>query len=215
MLRSLATPPATSTRPTVFKRSSATPPATPTRPMVLKRSLTTPRRPQHGHGYQALFPTPPANNTATGGRALDNTTGDDNMANGFEALGSNTTGGANTAIGYLALIGNTTGSNNTALGASAGNGVTTANNVICIGANVARCEREQHHLDWQRLWREHTKRHTAPVVVSDNGSWAQSRPRSGSKKTLPPWKKPVKQFCHSDRSRSTTRRTPKARRNLV
>ena len=53
---------------------------------------------------------------------------------------------------------NTTGSDNTAIGFGAGSNVTTANNVICIGATYW-CEREQHHLDRQRLWRDHTKRH--------------------------------------------------------
>ena len=46
----------------------------------------------------------------------------------------NTTGGDNTAIGFDALGNNTTGGGNTALGHQAGLSVTTANNVICIGS---------------------------------------------------------------------------------
>ena len=98
--------------------------------------------------FRRSIPTPPANLTPRPVRsALAQHHRRSNVANGFEALLGNTTGGGNTAIGSLAFSGNTTGNGNTALGFAAGNGVTTADNVTCIGANVARCERERHHLD--------------------------------------------------------------------
>ena len=49
---------------------------------------------------------------------MSNTTGNDNTANGVQALYSNTTGSNNTANGVHALYSNTTGNNNTANGAS-------------------------------------------------------------------------------------------------
>jgi len=75
-----------------------------------------------------------SSNTAVGNGALNaNTTGSNNVVNGYQALYSNTTGGSNVANGYRALFSNTTGSRNTALGAtalfnteSAGNGNNTA-----------------------------------------------------------------------------------------
>jgi hypothetical protein len=100
---------------------------------------------------------------------LRSITGENNVANGFEALGSNTTGGANTAIGSLAFTGNSTGNNNTALGASAGNSVTTADNVTCIGANVLGANVS--NTTWiGGIYGVSTQSGTtAPVVVSDNG----------------------------------------------
>jgi hypothetical protein len=81
--------------------------------------------------------TPPNNNgdnnTANGVQALlSNTTGSFNMANGRQALVSNTTGGNNTAEGYQALL-NNTGTNNIGLGSNAGQNLTTGNNNIDIG----------------------------------------------------------------------------------
>ena len=64
-------------------------------------------------------------NTAIGYRALHDTTGDANTANGNAALGHNTTGTQNTAIGYQALLNTTTGTNNVALGVSAGSFAST------------------------------------------------------------------------------------------
>jgi hypothetical protein len=78
-------------------------------------------------------------------------------AGGVEALEHNTIGDSNTANGVDALVNNFTGGNNTALGASAGVAVTTASNVICIGADVFG-GREQHDLDWQRLWHDYAER---------------------------------------------------------
>jgi hypothetical protein len=66
------------------------------------------------------------NNTANGFEALfSNTTGSFNTASGFSALNGNTTGTLNTATGVQALQSNTTGSFNTASGFSALNGNTT------------------------------------------------------------------------------------------
>ena len=50
---------------------------------------------------------------------MSNTTGQRNVASGFEALRANTTGFANTAEGVEALLLNTTGLRNTAIGAQA------------------------------------------------------------------------------------------------
>lgn len=64
---------------------------------------------------------------------VNNTSGSNNTASGYDALSSNTTGSNSTAIGGGALQNNTTGSNNIALGASAGSSVTTTSNNIDIG----------------------------------------------------------------------------------
>jgi hypothetical protein len=72
-------------------------------------------------------------NTAVGGAALYNTTGDANTAIGLNTLFHNTTGTGNTAVGNIALFGNTTGSNNIALGFGAGFNVTESDNNIFIG----------------------------------------------------------------------------------
>jgi hypothetical protein len=59
-------------------------------------------------------------NTATGYQALlTNTVGNSNTANGSSALYSNTTGNTNTGVGYRALNLNSTGSGNTAVGSDA------------------------------------------------------------------------------------------------
>ena len=47
---------------------------------------------------------------------LNNTTGTNNTATGYQALQSNTGGTANTANGVNALLNNTTGENNTGVG---------------------------------------------------------------------------------------------------
>jgi hypothetical protein len=74
-------------------------------------------------------------NTADGHDALFSlTTGFGNTAVGFDALFSNTTGSDNTADGAYALGRNTTGNNNTALGNRAGQYLTTGNNNIDIGS---------------------------------------------------------------------------------
>ena len=99
----LATPPATSTRPPVFKRSLAT----------LPGSVNT------ATGYRALQDnTTGTNNTATGFLALaNNTEGDANTATGYRALHDNTTGIQNTAIGYYAGH-DVTGDDNVCIGAN-------------------------------------------------------------------------------------------------
>ena len=75
------------------------------------------------------------NNTADGADALqNNTTGFQNVASGAVALFSNMSGHDNTASGFQTLLNNTTGSNNIALGARAGSNVTTGSNNIDIGA---------------------------------------------------------------------------------
>src|SRR5882724_4375513 len=136
---SLATPLATSTRPSVILRSPATLLVAKTRPSVGVRSvptvLATPIPPPVMTHYLSI---PPAEaNTANGRGALQlNTIGANNTANGLDTLENNTTGSGNTAIGLGALVSNTTGNNNIGLGPDAGSNVTTANNVICIG-NVA------------------------------------------------------------------------------
>jgi uncharacterized coiled-coil protein SlyX len=73
------------------------------------------------------------NNTANGLNALIfNTTGNNNTASGFDALASNTTGHENTADGFQALVRNTTGSDNIALGFQAGVFLTTGSHNIDI-----------------------------------------------------------------------------------
>ena len=88
---------------------------------------------------------------AVAATALDAiTTGDHNVAVGYDALGANTTasfntatgayslnktttGAANTAAGSYALRNNTEGSSNTALGSSAGSVITTGSNNVILG----------------------------------------------------------------------------------
>jgi trimeric autotransporter adhesin len=71
-------------------------------------------------GYKALLNNNGDNNTADGSQALaNNTNGFWNTATGANALLSNTTGSANTADGYGALSSNTNGGNNTAMGYTA------------------------------------------------------------------------------------------------
>ena len=110
-------------------------------PTVLTRSLssntsgnnnTGNRERPHSSKTLSAFKTRPTVVVAL----LNNTTGTNNTATGFQALMANTTGGFNTAVGLNALVNNTGGSSNTALGDSAGFNVTTADHVICIGANV-------------------------------------------------------------------------------
>jgi hypothetical protein len=91
-------------------------------------------------GVQALYNNSTGNqNTANGYGALSsNTTGVNNTGDGLEALYNNSTGGNNTAVGLTALLSNTTGSSNTALGLGAGSNLTTGSNNIDIGnAGVA------------------------------------------------------------------------------
>ena len=79
-VRSLATPLATSTRPTVIGAGHQHKPATTTRPTVFLRSLATP----DGGATRRMV----------GQALLNNTTGIDNTANGSSALYNNTTGNA-------------------------------------------------------------------------------------------------------------------------
>src|SRR5207244_13392620 len=79
------------------------------------------------------------NNTANGFEALfSNTTGSKNTADVLLALENNTTGHDNIAEGFEALANNKSGSSNIALGSSAGINLTTGSNNIDIGnAGVA------------------------------------------------------------------------------
>lgn len=90
---------------------------------------------------QTLFGTggstntaPFANNLAFGYRALANSTGSQNTANGYNSLFYNTTGGYNSAFGAYALVSNTTGNNNIAVGFGAGQYLTVGHNNIIIGS---------------------------------------------------------------------------------
>jgi hypothetical protein len=165
-------------------------------------------------GAGALLATTADGNTATGATALlSNGTGANNTATGVGALSNNTSGNANTAYGSAALGNNTTGNVNIGLGEGAGTNVITANGVICIGAAGA----DTSNTTWISNVYGATTQVARPCRSSclTAANWAQSSPPSGSRKTLPAWRKPVKQFCHSDQSHSTTRRTPKAPRNLA
>ena len=73
------------------------------------------------------------NNTANGVQALFSNTGIDNTASGVQALFSNTTGNFNTATGVNALRSNTTGVNNTALGTGADVSAGNLTNATAIG----------------------------------------------------------------------------------
>ena len=64
---------------------------------------------------------------------VNNSTGNNNTADGVNALFSNTTGNNNTASGEAALFRNTTGSSNIAVGVNAGSNLTIGNNNIHIG----------------------------------------------------------------------------------
>jgi hypothetical protein len=73
-----------------------------------------------GIGQFCLFKTSGDDNTANGYQALyNNTDGYYNTANGFEALASNNTGDWNTALGTQTLYNNTEGFGNTAIGGNA------------------------------------------------------------------------------------------------
>jgi hypothetical protein len=64
---------------------------------------------------------------------LNNTSGVNNSALGFQSLISNTTGSYNTGVGYLASQSNTTGSNNCAFGNVASPFNTTGSNNVAVG----------------------------------------------------------------------------------
>ena len=121
--RSLATPSAPTTRPTVIRRFISTPPASSTRPMVFLRFILTPpatrTRPTV---FRRSRPTPPATSTRPMVILRSCTTPP------AEATGRPTV--------RIALFGNTTGSFNTALGAEAGANLTTGDNNIDITAMV-------------------------------------------------------------------------------
>jgi hypothetical protein len=72
------------------------------------------------NGVPALQSQTSLNNYYSGGAGNLTGTGNDNAANGFQALHANTTGINNTANGLQALYANTTGYNNTANGVNAG-----------------------------------------------------------------------------------------------
>jgi hypothetical protein len=94
--------------------------------------------------FALLANTTGNNNTATGFQALGASapaagTGNENTANGVNALLINTDGGGNTAIGAYTLQSNTTSFNNTAIGANALINSTGAVNIalgINAGANL-------------------------------------------------------------------------------
>jgi hypothetical protein len=66
---------------------------------------------------------------------LTNSTGNNNIAVGYQALCYNTSGNFNDAVGYLALNNNKTGSNNVAIGLQAGYNQTTGSDNIYISHN--------------------------------------------------------------------------------
>ena len=78
-------------------------------------------------------------NTANGTEALlSSTSGDSNTAVGSNAMMANTTGGANTASGVNALYFNSAGSQNTAIGVAALANNNFGNNNIAIGYGAAQ-----------------------------------------------------------------------------
>lgn len=92
-------------------------------------------------GYEALKAATASSqqNTAFGTQALKAlTTGLQNTAVGYLALGTVTTTGGSTAIGASALAAQTTGLYNTAIGWEAGLSTTTGGNNVAIGAQALR-----------------------------------------------------------------------------
>jgi Chaperone of endosialidase len=102
-----------------------------------------------------------------------------------EALLRNTTGGDNTAVGFLALGNNTSGSGNIALGSGAGSNVTTANNVICIGTvgnNVSDSSYIGNVID-------STSSNGVAVLVNGNGTLGTMTSSARFKKDIKPMDK--------------------------
>jgi hypothetical protein len=80
-----------------------------------------------------------ANNVANGYQTLyNNTTGANNVANGYQTLYNNTTGNSNVANGYQALYLNTTGGNNTANGLRSLYNNTVGSNNVSNGFSSGR-----------------------------------------------------------------------------
>jgi trimeric autotransporter adhesin len=77
-------------------------------------------------------------NTSYGLSSLTNSTGNQNTANGSNALKNNTTGFGNSASGAFALAANTTGNQNTATGSTALNLNTTGETNSAFGAEVLK-----------------------------------------------------------------------------
>jgi trimeric autotransporter adhesin len=116
-------------------RSLATPRALSTAPSVSRPSSNTTGSFNTASGVNALLlNTTGFDNTASGVNALSsNTTGSDNTASGVDALSSNTRGGGNTASGSDALRFNTTGDSNTAIGFGADVSTVNLGNATAIG----------------------------------------------------------------------------------
>jgi hypothetical protein len=165
-------------------------------------------------GREALSSdTTGGSNTAIGWKALlNNVTGNNNTAVGREALLS-TTGESNVAIGRGALANSVSGNLNVAVGTDAGSSVTTAHEVIAIGHTGA----DVSNTTWiDSIYGVTTQSGTtAPVVVSNNGQLGTVASSERFKKDIATMKKTSEASCHSDRSRSTIRVTPRKHRNLV
>jgi hypothetical protein len=155
-------------------------------------------------------------NTAVGASALANhTTGSNNTAIGREALLNDTTGESNVAIGRSALVNNTNGVTNIAIGTDSGGSVTTASNVVCIGFGVGGANVDETTWIGNIFGVTTQSGATAPVIVSADGQLGTLVSSERSRKTSPPWRKPVKPSWHFDRSRFITRPTPAKHRDLV
>jgi uncharacterized coiled-coil protein SlyX len=114
--------------------------------------------------------TTASSNTAVGSQALTQSTADDNVAVGFQALGNatgssvefntavglqalqSTTANANVAVGDLALENDTSGFFNTAIGAAAGINQTTGFNNIYIGQGSFGVSGENHTCYIQEIY---------------------------------------------------------------
>ena len=136
VMRLLATPPATITRPPAIERSIATPPAQQHGERWWRAHNNTTGINNTANGVDTLQSnTDGSHNTATGYQALfGNTVGGQNTANGVNALQSNTDGAGNTAIGFQCARNNPTGNLNIALGFNAGSNLTSGDNNIYIGS---------------------------------------------------------------------------------
>jgi len=90
-------------------------------------------------GSSALSANADDRNTAIGQNSLQVTTGEQNSALGADSLAGCTSGINNTAMGYAAIgLATTTGNYNTAMGFAAGGNITSGSNNITIGNGAAR-----------------------------------------------------------------------------
>ena len=99
-------------------------------------------------GRRALFENLGTQNIAAGSRALNgnSTTGNRNIAIGFEAMRSLSTGSENIAFGFDAMIYGSSGSSNTAYGFRALRNIGSGSSNVAIGSNTLETNTTRSHL---------------------------------------------------------------------